>query len=62
METTTTRSKDDNMRVSHLCDMLINHLLYRRTYKAVMIAQYLRRRFGMHLIPSLQPNGTRVRR
>ena len=62
METTMTRSKDDNMRVSLLCDMLINHLIYCRIRKALMIALYLRRHFGMYLNMSLQANGTRVRR
>ena len=43
----------ENVRLSHLAEMLIGHLIYGRTRKALLIAQYLRRHFGMVLDMSL---------
>lgn len=37
-------------RISQLLDMCIGHIIFGRTTKALLVAQYLRRRTGMHLV------------
>jgi hypothetical protein len=43
----------NDKRVSELMDMMVVHILFHRTAKALKIAQYLRNVFGMHTVRNL---------
>jgi len=42
-------------RLSYLADMLVQHIIYRRMNKALLIAQYLRQHYGNYLVIDLRP-------
>lgn len=46
-----------NKRFAELADRLVCHLLYKRTMKALKIAQYLRKIHGGHLAPIVAKTG-----